>query len=266
VASRGEPATDVLARIALLSDTHTLAVTNARQAAYKANLSRAAEQVNAAKVDLVLIAGDLTESGKVEEMKEFRAQLKQFTAPVWFVPGNHDVGNKREAAKPPVVTKERVELFTRNLGPSYFNRLRAGIRVIGINASLLESELPEEIEMWKWLEQQLKETSGRPVLLLSHYPPFLKAADEPGGDYYNMPLAARSRLLALMRQGRIQVVLSGHYHRPLVNHVEGHLLLTTPPISFGLPKGKTAEGWTLVTVRASGEVGYEFRALKRSED
>jgi 3',5'-cyclic AMP phosphodiesterase CpdA len=257
--SRAESPTNGLARIALLADTHTLVVTNQRQATFKAHLSRAAVEANAAKVDVVLIAGDLTDGGSPEQMREFRAQLNQFSSPVLYVPGNHDVGNKPAAQREPVVSSEKVETFTKALGPCWFESDLSGIRIIGINASLLGSGLPEESAMWKFLGTKLKGNSGAPVFLLSHYPLFIKSEDEPGNEYYNMPTNARARFLKLLRNGSLNGVLSGHYHRPLVNTVNGHVLLTTPPISFGLPGGKQAEGWTLVTVTSSGELKHEFR-------
>lgn len=260
--AKAETNGNILARIALLSDTHTVTVTNIKQASYAAHFHEAATAANTMKVDLVLIAGDLTDRGKLEEMDEFQKQVRQFTAPVWFVPGNHDVGNKLNAGRPPVVTAETVAAYEEKLGPSFFERTRAGVRVIGINSSLFGSGLPRETEMWNFLETKLAKTNRLPTLLLSHYPPFLKSADEPGGDYYNIEPEARRHLLGLLRKGGVTAMLSGHYHRPLVNRLKELLLVTTPPISFGLPAGKQDPGWTLITVHASGEVHHEFQSLK----
>ncbi len=101
-----------------------------------------------------------------------------------------------------------------------------------------------------------------PTVLLMHYPLFLKDFDEGGGDYFNIEPAPRMRLYNLLKQGEVKTVLTGHLHRPLINQREGILFLTTPPISFGLPRGKQPEGWTLVTVFKNGEAKESFRNIE----
>src|SRR5437899_316468 len=56
-----DAAAKVLARVALLSDPHVNRATNGDAANFKARFEKAIAQVNAAKVDIVLIAGDLTQ-------------------------------------------------------------------------------------------------------------------------------------------------------------------------------------------------------------
>jgi hypothetical protein len=128
--------------------------------------------------------------------------------------------------------------------------------------SLLGSGFDREDAMWKFLERELAKPSSRPTILFMHYPLFLKSPDEPGGEYFNTEPAPRARLLHLLKQGEVKIVLTGHTHRSVVNHHDGILFLTTPPISFGLPRGKQPEGWTLVTILKNGEAQGEFRPLE----
>jgi predicted phosphodiesterase len=253
----------VLARIALVSDTHTTRGTNEDQPRYKARLDKVIGQVNTARVDLVLIAGDLTQDGKPEEMSDFKKQIGGFKSPVCYVPGNHDVGNKRidGQIKSDSVTAERVAAFEESLGPSFFARDEAGLRIIGINSPLLGSGLPREKEMETFLEKELAEPARKPVIVFSHYPLFVKSPDEDGGEYWNIEPEPRRRLLELLRQGGVKTVLSGHLHRDLICRHDGILFVTTRPVSFGLPKGKQLEGWTLLTVLKEGEDQVEFKAF-----
>src|ERR1041384_4036758 len=71
----------VAVRFALVSDTHTTRGTQGDQPLYKGRLDQVIAAVNAADVNAVLIAGDLTQSGKPEEMADFRAQIRGFRAP-----------------------------------------------------------------------------------------------------------------------------------------------------------------------------------------
>ena len=68
-------------------------------------------------------------------------------------------------------------------------------------------------------------------------------------------------MLALLKQGGVKAVLSGHLHRELTQRLDGILFFTTAPVSFGIPKDKQPEGWTLVTVPAVGEVRVQFMPL-----
>jgi predicted phosphodiesterase len=261
-ASTPEP--KVLARVALLSDPHVNRATNGMDATFRPHFEKAIAQVNAAKVDLVLIAGDLTQDGKPEECADFKMFVKQFRAPVFFVPGNHDVGHKFNSGHTNgTITTERVAAWERTFGPSWFAKKRAGVRVLGINSSLLGSGFEREKAMWKFLEGELAGPGSRPTILFMHYPLFLKNPDEPGGEYFNTEPAPRARLLHLLEQGGVKIVLTGHTHRSVVNRRDGILFLTTPPISFGLPRGKQPEGWTLVTIFKNGEAQEVFQPLEK---
>ncbi len=247
-------------RVALLSDLHVSRGTNVEAGLYARRLARATEAVNAGSVDLVLIAGDLTEHGTPPEYSDLRRALRRFTPPVFCVPGNHDVGNKRVPGKKGGPAFGRLRTYQIELGRSFYFRECAGVRVVGINSALLGSGWPQEKRMWNLLETELASPTNKPTLLVTHHPPYLKKADEAGGDYFNMEPYPRARLLALARQGGALAVLSGHLHTGLTNRAGGVLLLTTPPVSFGLPKDKQAEGWTLLTVNRTNLM-WQFQPL-----
>lgn len=260
-------------RIALLSDTHTNLATTGDEANYKARFDRVIAEVNKAQVDFVLIAGDLTQSGKPDQIAAFATQVKGLQAPVKVVFGNHDVGAKKgiTGAKPEEgITSERVARLESTLGPSFFADTIAGVRVVGINSSILGSGFPIEARQWSFLERELAPSSspGAPVLVLSHYPLYLTSPDEPGGPYWNVEPAPRARLLSLIeRGGRVRAVLSGHLHHSIFGcTASGVFLYTTPPVSFGLPRGGQSEGWTLVTLTLpSGAMQAEFHPLPAAD-
>jgi 3',5'-cyclic AMP phosphodiesterase CpdA len=254
------PAASLPARVALLSDLHVTRGTNSDVALYAHRQAQAIQAVNAPQVDLVLIAGDLTEHGTAPEYADLRRALRRFTAPVFYVPGNHDLGNKRLPGRPGGFSFARLRNYQIELGRSFYCRECAGMRVIGVNSVLPGSGLPAERNMWKLLETELAGPTNKPTLLLLHHPPFLKKADEPGGDYFNLEPYPRARLLALASQSGALAVLSGHLHTGLTNRVGKMVLLTTPPVSFGLPKNKQLEGWTLLTVNRTN-VTWEFQPL-----
>jgi 3',5'-cyclic AMP phosphodiesterase CpdA len=253
------------ARIALLSDLHLTAMTNADIVAAHARFHQAIADVNAARVDLVLIAGDLTEWGRPQEFARLREHLRLFDAPVWVVPGNHDAGNKHfeGKTKPGSTSAWHVRLYESRLGPSCFARTHAGVRVIGLNSVILGSGMPRERAQWTWLEKELARPDPPPTVVLTHFPPFEQKPEEESHEYWNIEREPRERLLRLLQQAGVKAVFSGHLHRDLTNQYEGMLLFTTRPVSFGLPKDKQPEGWTLVTVPARGPIQLEPRTLAR---
>lgn len=115
--------------------------------------------------------------------------------------------------------------------------------------------------MWDFLDKHLSERSDKPTILLLHFPPFVKSVEEPGGAYWNLEPFPRQRLLSLIRQSGVKVVLSGHMHTEKIVHHDGILFVTSPPVAYGLPKGKQKEGWTLITISPDGEAQAEFRYL-----
>jgi 3',5'-cyclic AMP phosphodiesterase CpdA len=248
-------------RLALVSDPHVNRNTDGDQPMYRPRFEKVIAAVNAADVALVLIAGDLTQSGGPAQFDDFAQLIKGFQRPVLLVPGNHDVGDKHIDGKPSGPDLARLALYERRFGPSFYARDAAGVHVIGIDSPLFGSGLPEEQAMWTMLEHELARPATRPTVVLSHYPLFVKTPTEPGGEYWNVEPVPRARLLALLKQAEIRTVLTGHLHRPIVNRLDGTIFISTLPVSFGLPKGKQPEGWTLVTLREGAEATYETRVI-----
>jgi 3',5'-cyclic AMP phosphodiesterase CpdA len=254
---------DALAtRIAFLSDTHVNLRTNEAGQAYNKRLDRAIAEVNAAHVDLVLIAGDLTDGGTREQMELFKRKAKQLKAPVLLVPGNHDVGIVGNGTVKTSITPEKVRLYGKVIGPNWFVSEKSGLRVVGIDSCLFGSGFKEEAEQWKFLEKALAKPHAKPTLLLEHYPLFVKSVDEPRVSTWNVQPEPRQRLLALVEQGGVRAVLSGHLHYPIINRLKGILFLGNTTTAFGLPRGVQPEGWMLLSVPREGEIQFELRKLE----
>ena len=252
----------IAARIAFLSDTHVNLQTNEPGLSYNRRLDQAIAAVNAAKVDLVLIAGDLTDGGTREQMALFKRKARRLKAPVLFVAGNHDVGIVGNGAVKTSITPEKVTRFNKALGPNWFAREKAGLRIIGINCCLFGSGLKEEAAQWEFLEKELAKPHAKPTLLLEHYPLFIKSPDEPRIGTWNVQPEPRKRLLGLLEQGGVRAVLSGHLHYPITNRLDGILFLGNTTTAYGLPRGLQPEGWMLLSVPREGEVRFEFRQLE----
>lgn len=249
-------------KIALLADPHVNRETSGADVVFKAHFETAVAQVNAAGVNLVLIAGDLTQANGPKEFIDFKRYTQSFNAPVWFVPGNHDVGNKVAMGPTNGATQARTEGYEKAMGPSWFSKIYGGVRIIGVNSAIMGSGFASEGKMWQFLETELSGPSQQPTFVLTHYPLFVQDLSEPGGIYWNVEPIPRKRLYALLRRAGALGVLSGHLHHTLFNRLEGMLFLGAPPISFGLPEGQQPEGWVLLTLLENGQMVEKVQNLQ----
>jgi 3',5'-cyclic AMP phosphodiesterase CpdA len=252
---------DILAQFAILGDSHLNHATTGEEATYASHFEKAIKQVNAAGVNFVLIAGDLTQSGKPDEFSQCKTEISKFSVPVWVVPGNHDVGNKFfPFDKGEHITLTRLESYEKQIGPSWSSADCAGVHIVCINSSLLGSGFEQEKQMWAFLEKELGASTLKPTILLMHYPLFLRDPDETG-NYWNLEPVQRARLLCLLKKSNIKMVLSAHLHKPLVKYRDGIQFITTGATSFGIPSGKQAEGWTSITILKNGRTAVTFQAI-----
>lgn len=252
-----------IATIALLSDPHTEVGTNQYADVYEEHFEEAIEAVNKADVDFVLITGDLANGARPDQWRTFRHRIKKLKAPVYYVPGNHDLGHKVNSGKSnDTVTAGRVKAYEHEMGPSFFAKNAHGVRIIGLNSSLLGSGLERERDQWKFLEGELEKTTDKPKVLFMHYPLFVTNVAESGGGYWNVEPEPRQRLLELCKKANVKAVLTGHLHRPMKNEYDGILFLGTPAIAFGFPRNAHREGWTLVTIPKNGPITFERKKLE----
>lgn len=92
------------------------------------------EEVNASRMDLVVVSGDLTQRATDDQYRDAKAMLDAFQAPVLVVPGNHDVRqfwhNPIERVITPTVRFERC--ITDDLTPTF---PMDGLSVFGMNTA-----------------------------------------------------------------------------------------------------------------------------------
>jgi serine/threonine-protein phosphatase CPPED1 len=148
--------------------------------------------------------------------------------PYYQVAGNHDVGNES--------TPESLAAYRKKFGPDYYSFQEGAIWGIVLDSSLYKAPgkvLEEAAKQQQWLEEELKKarSSGdAQVVVFLHIPLFLERPDEPE-QYFNWPLEARQRMLALLHQYSVNYVFAGHYHRNALGQ-DGQLQMTTTgPVS-----------------------------------
>ncbi|WP_330252100.1 metallophosphoesterase [Nocardia sp. NBC_00565] len=200
--------------VAQISDTHfDLGARNAERAervlAYLADLRR--------RPDVILVTGDVTDSGKPEQYAEARVVLAA-DIPVYPIPGNHD---------------DRAAFRTALLGePASSAPINHAHRVGNLTVALLDSSIPGEAsgrlteETYDWLRGVLAAApADAPILLALHHPPahlFSPVIDE-------ISLTEPEKLAEVVASDeRIVGVITGHAHSSAATTFAGRPLLIAP--------------------------------------
>ncbi|MGE0224911.1 MAG: metallophosphoesterase [Acetobacteraceae bacterium] len=198
-------------RVVHVSDTH-LSPTHRY---FAMNWAAFRGDMAASPPDLLIHGGDMAFNAPVVEADlAFAAQEMAALGVPWrAIPGNHDIGEAPPFSRlDQPVTAERVAAWTRHVGPRWWCQDVGAWRVIGLDTSLMASELPEETEQTAFFEDCLAGRGGRPVLLFIHMPPFDRDPDDPKRTTSVIPHAARGAFLDTCAAGGVKIIACGHLH------------------------------------------------------
>lgn len=223
--------------------------------------SRAVEQINRLKPRFVIVCGDLVNqvSGPkhADQVREFQRIARQIDPriPLVCVCGNHDVGNRPNAAT--------LATYRREFGDDWFSFQVGGTYGIVLNSNLYSdpSGAPEELERQDaWFRQELEHAravGAKHIFVFQHHSWFLAQPDEPD-QYFNIPAARRAPALELMKKAGVRAVFAGHYHRCAYGRYGEMEMITTSAV--GKPLGKDPSGFRLVKVYED-RIEHQFYGL-----
>ena len=187
-------------------------------------------RINAMNPEFVVHLGDITDPVPVSPEFDNSAQVFHkasavFSMPYYLVPGNHDVGEKIHPALPSIndkvsITTNAIEQYEQHFGKQRYSFEHGGCLFLVINTMLFNSGLEEEQVQWEWLLQVLSDHAGKRVFVFAHYPLYLSTRDEP--DFYdNIDEPARTNLIDLLEQYRVEGYYAGHVHNYFYNYLNG---------------------------------------------
>lgn len=206
------------------------------------NMEQIAAAVNRLRPDFVVFSGDYVQWRTDEKALEgFGAMCKLFDKdiPLYFVPGNHDVGE---------ATPEDVAHFVARYGSDRFVSEGENYTAIGYNSCVIKTAAEGEPAEYEWLKEQLTKASERelPIILIAHHPLFVESPEEEDAGV-NIPQKMRTKYLDLFKEYKVDLVLSGHLHHCVTAEYEGIELRTSG--AAGRPLGEEGSGITVVTVK-----------------
>jgi predicted phosphodiesterase len=185
------------------------------------SLRQAVRLINALKVDLVVICGDLVDTFDDTSVADFIDIMADLTVPYYPAPGNHDVGNT------PTVTS--LNRYRAAIGEDYFAVEHKGYTFVMANTSLWRTQLQGESEKYdSWFKQTLADAHDRnsPVFVVQHHP--------------MSGLPTSNELLTLFETSGVVAVLAGHTHSTTIEEYNGIQLVNgecTSTNSDGRPLG-----------------------------
>lgn len=213
----------------------------------------AVEQINAIAPDFVLICGDLVGKANEKSFADFNRIKAGFKIPCHCAAGNHDVGNKPTAAS--------LKNYREKIGKDYFSFEHKGYTFVVANTQLWKAPLEGESEKHDaWFTATLKAAKerGRPVVVVTHYPLFVKSSDEEE-NYYNIEPVKRKELLALLESSGVVAMLAGHTHKLVVKEYEGIQMVNGETTSKNFDKRPL--GFRKWTASSEGGLNHEFVEL-----
>ncbi len=222
-------------KIAIVSDTH-LSTTDT---ILVSNWTAAARWVLEIKPDVCVHLGDITANGVHSgvELASAHTIINRLGTKTWLVPGNHDIGD--HAAGPGATTDtpfdlERLAEYRALFGWDRWSHIVDDWQLIGLNAPLMATDLGEEAAQLDWLEGVLQ-SADSPLGVFLHKPLFRDRLDEDIVHTRYVPLAARSRLMAMLRRRDLRFVAAGHTHQVRQIVVEGVEYVWAPSTAFTVP-------------------------------
>lgn len=216
--------------IAQISDLHIAAKSSETCAtvAMSENLKRCIKHIQqrSSLPDLVLVTGDISNNGKLEELIFAKTILDCLEIPYYVIPGNHD---KRQ---------DVLTVFGERSCQSNADRLihyvinDYALRLIGLDTSIPNEAGGEFTQAsYRWLQQQLKLFPDQATILFMHHPPINMGIIETDVDGFE-----GKQLLAdiIKTHPNIEAILCGHIHLSTHTRWHGSLINTAPSIGMRL--------------------------------
>jgi predicted phosphodiesterase len=162
------------------------------------------------RIDLCLLAGDLTENGKPDQMAPVRDLFKALGKPTYVVVGNHDYLAQGDC-------KAYEEMFPKC---SNYHFEHHGWQFLGLDTTDGQRGRGTSVQphTLNWLDETLpKLDRKRPTIVFTHFPlgPWVITRPENA-----------EQLLARFKEYNLQAVFSGHFHSFTERQV-GKVTLTT---------------------------------------
>ena len=216
--------------IAQISDTHiagwgrkTFGV-----APMAENLAKCVEHINSLNLqpDLVIVTGDIANSGLREETERAGSILRELHPPFYVIPGNHDDRTTL------------IDVFGHDACPAesdeFVNYVIEGyeLRLIAVDSTVPGAPGGEICERRAaWLDERLSEAREQRTVIFMHHPPVLFGVPETDVDGFE----GRERFGDVVeRHPQVERILAGHIHLAAMTRWRDVVVSTAPSVGMRL--------------------------------
>lgn len=165
------------------------------------------QEIQRMRPDFVLTVGDMIQGYTddtitiKDEWEEYLKLLEPFNRPIYFAPGNHDIGDSTAR-----------ELFKRYVGEPYYSFDIRGVHFIALDNSLFDSVDEFTGEQIDWLVDDLSRNERAAYTVVFFHKPFWIHAIAKGGP---------DTLHSLFAKYGVDAVFTGHYHSYFSGEFDG---------------------------------------------
>jgi 3',5'-cyclic AMP phosphodiesterase CpdA len=218
-----------------LSDTHL----SGRMNNFQRNNELMLEVLENSIHDLIVHTGDITLDGirYEEDFSYCRSFYEKLDRDIYFIPGNHDVGDNPRLSRPAAdngsaIDETRMRRYLAYYGDDRWAFNRENWLILGINSLLVGSGLPREEEQAAWIARQLTDLGDRHLALFTHQPLFVDEPDPIDLSYWTVDPVGREGLRALMEHPHLRMIASGHLHQQRSRKHGQTELVWCPSVAF----------------------------------
>ena len=199
-------------------------------------LSATIEETNSLEPDLVAVVGDLTTEGYRWEFEEAKGYLDRLECEnVVVTMGNHDAKS--------VGYRHFEEFFGMREGSTTIPIPEGEAKVVTLDSTkpdLDEGEVGRE--HYAWLDSEFRDWDKGPKILLVHH--HILAVPGTGRDANNLRDAGD--VMAILRELRVDMVLSGHRHVPYVWSISGVRVVHSGTVSSMRVRGTMPPSYNVI--------------------
>ncbi len=233
-------------RFAVASDLHIAVPNTISDQAHRSHLVEFSipafelvlEHLGKLDIDFLLLPGDLTQDGEIENHTWLSKKLAELPYPVYVVPGNHDV--PVELALENLIGLADFPNYYHHYGYAdrhklyYTDQAFPGVRIIGLNSNQFYPSGKQEYmgglepQQLEWLKQVLTDAKKELVIVMVHH-----NVIEHLPDQYHNPLSRRYMLenryslLDILQSAGVRLIFTGHLHVQDIAEYQGIYEITT---------------------------------------
>jgi 3',5'-cyclic AMP phosphodiesterase CpdA len=184
-------------------------------------LERVFQHLETLDLDFLLMPGDLTQHGEIQNHNWLKQRLKLLPFPVYVVPGNHDVPHllNNDLA----IGLKDFPYYYQDFGYQnpeqlyYSSEIKPGLHLIGLNSNQFNQEGKQigclDTKQLLWLEKTLEKLKDELVIVMIHHNVIEhlpgQSSHELGKRYM---LKNADLLLNLLEKFKVNLIFTGHLH------------------------------------------------------